>query len=200
MTTVYLIRHATTDTTFGPGDAPLAPFGVHQAEATVTYLCSHNLMHVFSSPLRRAVTTARILATYLAIPVTIDPRLRERMNWGDLAGQSRQEFAALWQRCSREPSFMPLPGVSAQTAAQRLAAFLFELHDHYPEARLAAVTHGGIITDFLHQYVPQSILTTLHPGFATSYDPGLANCSITSIHLTNAGYQIDSFASDTHLG
>jgi broad specificity phosphatase PhoE len=69
-TTLYLVRHAATAANLAVPprlqgrrtDPPLAPLGVRQAEATRDLLADRAIQVCYSSPLRRAVETATVIA------------------------------------------------------------------------------------------------------------------------------------------
>ena len=94
MTTFHLIRHAqkADDTSSDPS---ISLLGREQAQLAVTYLKSRPIARIYTSPLRRASETATIIASILDVPLLEDVCLRERMNWGDIAGQAFDEFVAL---------------------------------------------------------------------------------------------------------
>src|SRR5262245_45306429 len=98
MTLFYLVRHGQVDRSVDPVDPPLSDVGRQQAEQVAAYLRDRPIRQIYASPLRRAQETAAPLAASLNLPVIVDARLRERANFGDLPGQTREEFIALWER------------------------------------------------------------------------------------------------------
>lgn len=147
MTTFYLVRHGERDD--AAGDAGLSAVGRTQARATARYLRDRTITQVYASPLRRAKETAEVIAASLGIPVVEDARLREHANWGDLPGQSFAAFVAMWERTTHDPTYLPPIGDSAAQAGARLASFIGDVAHTDPDADILAVTHGGLITDFL---------------------------------------------------
>lgn len=82
MTTLVLIRHGETDWNNegryqGQADPPLNAVGIKQAEDLLSSLKEEHIDALYSSPLRRALQTAQILAQRLRIPLITDPRLME---------------------------------------------------------------------------------------------------------------------------
>ena len=69
-TILYLLRHGATEANLAHPprlqgrrlDPPLAKLGVRQAEATRDFLAIRPIDHCYSSPLRRAMQTASIVA------------------------------------------------------------------------------------------------------------------------------------------
>src|SRR5690606_11072957 len=122
MTTFYLVRHGLVDRTVNPVDPPLAAVGREEAARVAAYLQARPIAQVYASDLRRSQETAAPLAAALDLPVMVDARLRERANFGDLPGQTIEEFIAMWERCSRERDDVPLTGRSSREAGQQVQA------------------------------------------------------------------------------
>jgi broad specificity phosphatase PhoE len=97
--------------------------------------------------------------------MTEEVRLRERANWGDLPGQSLSEFVEMWERSTRDPTYIPPVGDSARQAGMRMDHLLRERAEHAPSEQMVMVTHGGLITDFLVVALPLEQLEHWHPPF-----------------------------------
>lgn len=197
MTTLYLVRHGIKVKEIG--DVPLSANGLEQAKLTASLLEDKSIKHVYASPLRRAKETAQCIASPHALPVLEDDRLRERANWGDLAGQTFQEFVDMWNRCSRDREYVPPVGDSAQRAGERLDAFAKEVSKVHANDEIVAVTHGGIITDFMINCLSLDELNQLHPRFLEMQSQLIPECSITVIQVNDRGYQLQRFADVRHL-
>jgi glucosyl-3-phosphoglycerate phosphatase len=78
----------------GQADPPLDYVGRRQAEAAAAELATYAPVAVVSSDLVRAVDTARPLADRLALPLRLDPRLRER-SLGRWEGLTRDDVCRL---------------------------------------------------------------------------------------------------------
>lgn len=74
----------------GQADPPLDEVGHVQSATAARMLAVFSPVAVVSSDLRRAVQTARPLADLLGLPITLDPRLRER-SLGGWEGLTRDE-------------------------------------------------------------------------------------------------------------
>lgn len=130
----------------------------------------------------------------------MDSRLRERANWGDLPGQSFEAFVAIWERCTRDPEYLPPVGDSAKQAGERLNSLLSELGaEHAAERQIVLVTHGGLITDFLVHAFSKEALEVWHPNFAAVQSELIPECSITTLIYECGTYAIADFASVDHL-
>lgn len=197
-TTFFLVRHAIKEKAVG--DVPLTPKGVLQAQATAGRFCHLPISAVYSSPLRRAQETAGCIAQATASAVRVDSRLRERANWGDLPGQSFEAFVAMWERCTRDPEYLPPVGDSAKQAGERLNSLLSKLAaEHSAESHIVLVTHGGLITDFLVHAFSEEALEVWHPNFVAVQSELIPECSVTTLIYERGTYAIEDFASVDHL-
>lgn len=150
---VWLIRHAESVWNAlgrwqGQADPGLSARGREQAAALARRLAGAGLEAVVTSDLRRARETAALLADALGLPVEIDARLRER-DLGSWSGLTTPEIAGRWPEAfarvqARDPDVRPGGGESLAEVAARARAFLRGLAAR-PPARVALVTHGGLI-------------------------------------------------------
>ena len=182
MSLVHLIRHGQR-VRGGPRDHPLSPEGRAQAAALAGALESEAIAAVYTSPLRRAAETAAILARPHLLDVVETPLLRERVNWGDLPGQTRADFEQMWLHCDRERTWVPEVGDSSVAAGQRLERFVASLGDLPVDAQVVAVTHGGILADFLLNAFSTDELASTNSAFARQpYSADVVHeCSVTRI-------------------
>ncbi len=196
--TIFLVRHAVKEKAIG--DISITSFGIKQAQSTARYLARWPIAAILSSPLRRASETADYIAQETKSTIRIDTRLRERANWGDLPGQSFQQFVEMWERCTRNPDWIPPIGDSARQAGERLSSLIMELVQSYPSgSHLVIVTHGGLLTDYLVHAFPEEELRRFHPQFITEQTGLVPECSITKLVYEREQCRIDTFASVEHL-
>jgi broad specificity phosphatase PhoE len=195
MTLFYLVRHGQVDRSVDPVDPPLSEVGRQQAERVAVYLRDRPITQIYASPLRRAQETAAPLAAALNLPIIVDARLRERANFGDLPGQTREEFIALWERCSRERDYVPPVGDSSRAAGQRVEAFMAAVYSTLPNSEVVAAAHGGTISDFLHNICTPENLAQIHPGFAAQPYAAeiMRNGAITVVEYTVGGDGMESY-------
>lgn len=197
-TTFFLVRHALKEKAIG--DVPITAKGRLQAQATAEHFNDLPITTIVTSPLRRAQETAAYIACKKKLSIIVDSRLRERANWGDLPGQTFDEFVAMWERCTCDPDYIPPVGDSAKQAGERLSSFLLELAKNHPaESNIVIVTHGGLITDFLVHSLLESQLNVWHPNFVAVQSELIPECSITKLIYESGSYQLDDFASVEHL-
>ena len=153
MKKVYLIRHALpafpggSRMCIGITDIPLGDAGLAQAKAMAVSL--PEVTAVYSSPLRRAVQTARAIGQ----PITILSGLREIYagEWDGLTfDQIRQCYPELYAARALDKT-LPLPGEENQEAATvRFCADMEQAAQKAP-GDFAVVAHGGIIAKFLQK-------------------------------------------------
>lgn len=131
----------------GQLDAELDDVGLLQAAATAPALAALAPLLVVSSDLSRASRTAQFLGELTGLPVTLDPRLRER-HYGRWQGLTGEEIAqrypaeyAAWRRGEPEPdpTIEPLAAFGARSSTA-----LREIADRLDGTGTAVVvTHGG---------------------------------------------------------
>lgn len=201
MTTFYLIRHGAIFQAPDLNDPPLSLLGWRQAQSTAAYLKKRPVKHIYTSPLQRAKETAIHVAQARQLEVVEDIRLRERMNWGDLPGQTFVEFVAMWERANRDRTYTPPAGDSSQQAGERLEDFIRDIQQQYPHDEIVAITHGGLIADFLLNIWSQEELVKINPAFpGQPYSGDLVRpCSITIIHYHGEQYKLEKIAVAEHL-
>lgn len=77
-------------------DPPLTALGVEQAHAAAERLRHEGVRRLIASPYRRTLQTASIIAAVLDLPITVDPRVRERCAFSCDQGSDPAELAAAW--------------------------------------------------------------------------------------------------------
>jgi len=151
---------------------------------------------LYSSPLVRALDTARAAADRLGLPLEIEADLRERC-FGVLEGLSYENMAeiaphaaAVWKR--RDPDEALAGGEALGQFQARIVAAAETLARRHPGARVLAVTHGGAL----------DILWRKAHGIALNapYPPPLPNASINRIGIAPDGqWQMLQWADVAHV-
>ena len=139
---LFLVRHGETNWNRegriqGQQDTPLNLRGLEQARRVAERLRGHPFALVVSSPLSRALQTARAIhgASDSPVPLQVDEGLTE-IHHGDWEGRLAQEVRATWpsllDRWHERPEEVRMPGPGGETleevrdravaAAERLAA------------------------------------------------------------------------------
>ncbi|MGT2942010.1 histidine phosphatase family protein [Streptococcus constellatus subsp. viborgensis] len=136
----------------------LLPEGKREAETLANYLAQHkedyHFTKIITSDLKRAETTATILAETLQLPLEKERDLRETNN-GDLAGmlnsEADQKFPRLYFRSLAMDEHYP-NGESPREFYQRIKTWfeLFLKENHNSDETQIVVTHGGVINIIYH--------------------------------------------------
>jgi broad specificity phosphatase PhoE len=194
VTTFFVVRHG--QSTGGPGDACLAPEGVQQARGIAAELRARPITHVYASPLCRATETAHEIAVALGVArVETDDRLRERANWGDVPGQSWEDFVTLWERSNEDREFVVPGGVSARVAGERFDGFLRDTAAALPGAEVVVVSHGGVIVDVLLHHFDEEELLAQQPELRH-----MEWCAVTELDYETDGVRLGCLADWPHGG
>ena len=151
MTKLCLIRHGQTDWNLegryqGQSDVSLNATGRAQAQRISQILKQQPFAALYASDLARARETAEIIGEFCALPVRLDPRLREihQGEWeGQLSTVLQTRYADLWQQRLSDPASARPPGgeTIAQVAARAYAA-LDEIAARHVGQSVIIVSHG----------------------------------------------------------
>jgi len=118
MTEIILVRHGETEWNVeevfrGRIDVELNQTGIKQAELLAEYLSKRKIDAIYSSPLKRAVKTAEIVASHHRLDVKVAPGLID-FDCGDWHGLLRQEvqdkYKELYALWVRHPDKVKIPG------------------------------------------------------------------------------------------
>jgi broad specificity phosphatase PhoE len=151
-TRVVLVRHAETEKSargrcYGRLDVRLSARGLRQAEALA--LVDHRFAAVYSSPLARALDTARPIADAQGLePIVLDAIVE--LDFGEVEGLRFDEIEAarpeLFRAWMDEPARVRFPGGEglADLRARVLPA-LAEIRARHEREAVAVVAHGGVI-------------------------------------------------------
>ncbi|MCB0114372.1 MAG: histidine phosphatase family protein [Caldilineaceae bacterium] len=191
MTRLILLRHGETMANVekiwhGALDAPLTQVGEAQvAAATQRLLRLHAdspIDHIYVSPLPRAQRTAHEIAGSIGLDLRVDDGLSE-MSIGDWEGRTfahLRDVDRLWERWSADPSFTPPNGESPLSFGRRVPAAFLRLSEAHPSETLLIVTHGGVISNLLAQWLGDG------PQDWARWDP--ANCAISVLDRVDDGW------------
>lgn len=154
-TEIILIRHGETEWNVagrlqGQHDSVLTAAGVKQAKALARRMKSDHFNHLYSSDLGRAMSTAQEIAHLTHHTVIADQRLREKslgilegLTWPQ-AGENYPEIVKGLEQ--RNYDYVVPEGESTQQMLTRTMDFLDEIADRHPGERVAAVTHGAVLS------------------------------------------------------
>lgn len=172
-TRLLLLRHGETALNqerrySGRGDTPLTPVGEQQAARAAERLSGMpGIAAVLTSPLRRAVQTASVVAEAVGVPLIQRPRLIET-DFGAWEGLTFDEARArdpeLHQRWLGSEDVAPPGGESFRMVGERIDAELAAIQAEYPAETVVVVSHVTPIKLFLRSALQggPSILYRLH--------------------------------------
>lgn len=152
---IILARHGETDynknrKVQGHSDIPLNEDGIKQGIKAGEKIKNYTVDIAYSSPLERAVDTARLMLdnsekdNHKDLEVIKDKRLIEK-SYGGYEGVSFEEYGAGLERGD-------LRGMELdEVAADRVEEFFKEKYNEHPDKTILAVCHGGLIRSFLTQ-------------------------------------------------
>ena len=182
----YFVRHGETDYNKqtlmqGHSNIPLNEKGRQQAKDAAAQLRTLGLSFdvVYSSPLDRAMETARILSGKDQSELRIDQRIIE-LGFGVLEGTSfRVDPAPEVYTLNHDPAHYipPKGGESLDALYERTHAFLEDLRLHGPEGSLLIVSHGAAIRGMMMSLTDMTV--------EQFWDFRVGNCDILHFHNEN---------------
>lgn len=145
-----LFNKAFTATRRDPGipDPPLTEEGEAQARAAAEALVALNVRRIIASPYTRALQTASPLARRLALPVIINPIVRERTAFSCDIGTPRTELARAWPEhdfSNLDEIWWPAIEEPALSVLARAAVFRAEMAALDDWRQTVVVSHWGFI-------------------------------------------------------
>ena len=153
-TTILLVRHGQTNANatgfyMGWSDEDLNELGYTQARRLSARLASLPIASIYTSPLRRAYTTAAILAEPHKLELTaLDDLIEIRL--GDWQGlhmdEIKRRWPELWQQSRTDPSELTLPnGESYRQVAERAVRAFGMMVETNRGKQAVIITHEVII-------------------------------------------------------
>ncbi|KPJ51975.1 MAG: hypothetical protein AMJ37_03800 [Dehalococcoidia bacterium DG_18] len=150
MARIILIRHGQTEWNReerfrGRVDIDLDETGLRQAEAAARRIAQWEVAAIYSSPLKRAMTTAEIIANRLGLPVKPLEEIND-MDFGAWQGLSiaevKEKYPELFDLWRYSPQRLRIPeGESLEDVRNRVAAAIDDLVAGHENGTVAVVTH-----------------------------------------------------------
>jgi broad specificity phosphatase PhoE len=202
-TQIYFVRHGETESNnrgllHGRTDIPLTRSGEEQANRVAARFATlSDISSIYTSPLKRATTTAEYIARTVGVPPKVDHRLTE-FDFGDLEGLTFEDL-----QVSYPELYLSIIDPNGFDRAFPNGESRSQLHERVVEA-LGHVTrnHAG------EQVVVVAHLVVIGSAVAhlTSGDPHdiiqylVRNCSVTHLEVNNTGTaQIQCLDDVAHL-
>jgi probable phosphoglycerate mutase len=201
-TTLFLVRHGQTDSNVrkllhGSTDVPLDAHGLLQAQLIADRLAREvNVDAIVTSPLDRALTTARIIGDQIGLDPRIEPGLSE-MDFGAMEGATietiAEEYPEIALRLFDFDDFdltWPM-GESRRQFHTRVFATFQSLLTEYASHSIVVVAHGGVIGSLIAQVEGES------PNNWLAYH--IANCGLSHLHITREHTAVHCVSDVVHL-
>ena len=189
-TEVFMVRHGQTDSNVGgllhgATDIPLNGFGVRQAQLVASRIGQLDDLHsLHSSPLKRALTTARAISSRTGLTPRLHVDLAE-MNFGQVEGLTIADMAEQFpELAARFSDFSDLEarfpgGESRREFHERVRTALDRIVTSHAGERLVVVAHGGVIASLIAQTLGDD------PNDWRRYT--IDNCSVTHLEFATSG-------------
>lgn len=187
---LYIVRHGETDWNKkrklqGQVDIPLNEFGKHLAVETGKGLAGIPFGLCISSPLGRALETARLILSGRDVPITTDKRIME-MSFGAWEGEccSKEGWSLPdeFHKFFDDPGHYKAPegGEDFDMIKKRIAEFLSELYqrEDLKDKNILITTHGAALCGMINVIKNDPISEYWGQGVHK-------NCAVTEIEVTD---------------
>ncbi|MBQ4517306.1 MAG: histidine phosphatase family protein [Clostridia bacterium] len=158
MLELILVRHGETTgnlrpTALGTTDLPLTERGRRQASTLARVLGLVPPTAIYTSPLKRAVETAEIIAKphHMMAETMLDLEERHFGIWENMAVEEiRANYEAEYMAWQQDlPGYVIPQGESAQMCYERNVRFLEEIVSRHTEGKVVVVSHLGCIRNMI---------------------------------------------------
>ncbi len=149
MTTIILARHGETEWNAeeifrGRVDVDLNETGIREAELLAEHLSYMTIAAVYSSPLKRALQTAEMIAKHHDVKVEVAPQLID-LDYGEWQGLShetvRDRYGQLYHEWLNSPQLVKMPAGESLDDVRRRAISLVENITAKAEDTVVLVSH-----------------------------------------------------------
>lgn len=192
---MYIVRHGETDWNLthkvqGRKDIPLNAYGRHLAEETSEGMKNIPLDLAYTSPLRRAEETARILLAGRNIPLLKEPRIQE-ISFGSYEGlysngtdEISRKFHLFFS--DTKDYVPPADGESVLQLYERTGEFLNEVASRQDlrDKHILVSTHGAAMTALLNRIKGN---VSVEHFWRDEVPP---NCSVTIVRIEDGTMEI----------
>ena len=200
-TTVLLVRHGQTDSNvtgfyMGWSDEDLNEVGYTQVRSLSSRLASLPIASVYTSPLRRAYTTAAILAETHKLELKFSDDLTE-IRLGDWQGlhmdEIKRRWPELWQQSRIDPSELTMPNGESFGQVTERAVRAYEMIVEANQGKLVAIVTHDVIIRVLAAYI-LGVSNSIHRRFEIN------NTSLSVIGVANNNSRLITLNDTSHLG
>ena len=200
MSKLLLVRHGITEHNSshrfcGHSDVDLSPDGFKQVEKLRDRLANEKIDAIYSSDLKRAVSTAEAFSSGHNVKPVTNPELRE-IYYGDLEGLTFEEIKSKYPEVAESITNFNLSlsfpgGESFSEFTDRTLRFLEKLNEHTQEETVLIASHGGPLTTLVCELlgIGQSHWRAFH----------IDNASLSIIHTYPNRGLLTLFNDTSHL-
>lgn len=161
---IYIVRHGETEANRaeefqGHRDTPLTEKGTQQAKQLAAELSEQDFDMTFSSPLKRALDTAKILAQQVNTDVRLSEDLRE-ICYGDWEGKSKDALRSteLWEEREANKYNFQHPGTFRGSPGQKYADLSEPVSNFFNDLlneeynKVLVITHLGVLRNVKNHF------------------------------------------------
>jgi broad specificity phosphatase PhoE len=204
-TTLFFIRHGQTNNLGGDNairlngwtDCPLSRSGIEQAERVALRLRNEGPFDcVYSSPLRRALDTAKPIAAVTRLALRVCDGLRE-IHCGALEGadvdEVQRRFPSIWgaNLAQTDQDFRWPGGESYREFRDRCLGTLGEIAQTHAGRRIVVVTHAGVVSQLVGH------ISGVSAARWGAYRPH--NATLTEVEWQAGSWRVLRFDDGVHL-
>lgn len=199
-TTVLLTRHGQTNSNVtgfyvGWSNEDLNEAGYTQVRRLSSRLAGLPISAVYTSPLRRTLSTASILAEAHRIePELLKDLIEIRLgDWEGLhVSEIERKWQALWHQSMTDPTELTIPNGEGLREVTDRAIRAFEWAIGANHGRHALIVTHEVVVKVLVAHV-LGVSNSIYRGFE------IENASLSVIRVTNSSYQIATLNDTSHL-
>lgn len=176
----YIFRHGQTDWNKerriqGSTDTELNATGREEAKSLIPLMKELMPEVIVSSDLKRAYETGKTVADALGIPIIKESKLREA-NFGEAEGLTVDEIInrfglEMWEdfrRVNPDNLGAAFPGGETRgDSVLRMRSVIEEIKNEGKFKRVGISTHGGVVRNLLHSYLPPHAESVAIPNCVT---------------------------------
>ncbi len=196
---MFLVRHA--ESTWnrlkkiqGQRDPQLSPYGKKEAKLLAKRFKGLQFAAVYSSPLKRAQETARVIVGKRAEIECVDEPTEVGLgDWeGRTLNQIRRKFGETFDRWAVRPSRIRIPGgEDFKEFKKRVGKALRGIERRHKEGNVLVVCHGGVISTYV------TALLNLPPDDVWCLT--VKNASLTIVEVNPDIHKLITFNDISHL-
>jgi broad specificity phosphatase PhoE len=173
----------------------LNTIGIQQAIAVGQRLDKYPISAIYSSPLIRAMDTAKEIAKFFDLPVQLHDGFID-LDFGAWEGRLHTEIEheqpELYKKWKTKPSDFKFPeGESLDELRSRIGKALNELNELHYNDSIVISTHGAVIR------IAMCFISNVDNSESWNYN--MDNCAFAIIRYHNGEYSIEDFNNNAHL-